>query len=99
MPKRRWWGTELERLRVDYESRKISLIELARKHRTSLGMIARLSRKHGWKARRGWVNPLQPTIGMLKERKNFLLRRREADLRELENVEHKINRLIAFGDP
>ncbi len=99
MAKRRWWGLELSRLRADYENCKIPMKKVAEKHRTSLGTIARLARKHEWNPRRGWTNPLSPTIGALKIRKAFLIKRRENDLQEIERVEHKINHLIAFGNP
>lgn len=98
MGKKRWWGQELLKLRVDYESRKLSVIEVAKKHRTSLGTVARLARQHGWTSRREWVNPQKPTLQALKLRKAFLIKRREDDLRDLESIEHKINHLVAFGD-
>lgn len=98
MAKKRWWGLELSRLREDYESSKLPMKKVAEKHRTSLGTVARLARLHKWEPRRAWTNPANPTIGALKIRKAFLIKRREMDLEEIGRVEHKINHLIAFGD-
>ncbi len=78
----------MERLRLDYTGNKMPLIEVAKKHRTGLGTIARLTRVHDWPRRR--PNAHDPKIKAMKARKYFVMARMERDKRELERLDHKI---------
>lgn len=99
MAKKRWWGSELAKLRADYENPELLLVEVAKKNRTSIGGLARLARQHGWKAR--YISPRNPKLSAMKQRKRVLEARIEGISTELRRLDLKIRFLenLNAGSP
>lgn len=87
MGKKVWWGNKLKNLQADYGNPGIPMVEVARKHGTTLGNIDRLAKIHGWPRRR-----LTQTGKMsgLKLRRWVLARRVQKYQREISQIDQKI---------
>lgn len=85
---RRWWGANLEALRLDYENPERPLKRIIIKHRTSLGQVARLAKRHGWMPRRPKAK--SPKMAALQQRKRYLSIKIGEMTEELRRLDSKI---------
>lgn len=102
MGQKRWWGSELEKLRADYEGGTLLLVDVVKKHGTSMNMIARLQRKHCWKPRKATApRPYNlhrnAEMGQMQARVIYLDKLIKDNTRERDHLSHKIAFLETLG--
>lgn len=88
MGKNRWWGSELEKIRKDYERSTLTVTQIVKKHGTSLGQLAKLAKKHQWISRRGLRR--NSRLPALKIRRVNLGKKIEKYQREYKELDNKI---------
>lgn len=85
---RRWTGDLLSALEASYKDDTHTLKQVAKRHTTTIGNVARLAKKHNWSRRR--PSGKDPRVSMMKQRRDYVQKRIREFTRELDQLNAKL---------